>query len=371
MRVCYFGQYDPDYARNQIIRHGLTLAGVEVVPCLVKMELGFPHRYLALSRKFSKIPKPFDAVIVAEVNQPIVFLAKMLTQLYRLPLIFDPFISRYDTLVIDRGIVPQNSTEARYLYWTDRLSMNLADHVFADTYQHRLYYQEKFKVHRPIGVVPIGANTRIFYPQPAESKKNCADSFEILFWGTFIPLQGIQFILKAAYILQQHRQRVCFKLVGNGQTFTEMQRIASEMNLTNVTFLNYIATKQLPAFIQTADVVLGVFGNTQKTLRVVPNKLYEGLAMGKPVITGDTPALREFFTPGQHLHAVPVANPESLAEAIIQLIENKEYRYHLAQQGYEHFSEHFTPRIIGQSVREIIENLASKPVICCRLSEPK
>jgi len=357
MRVCYFGQYDPDYARNQIIRHGLTLAGVEVVPCLVKMELGFPHRYLALSRKFSKIPKPFDAVIVAEVNQPIVFLAKMLTQLYRLPLIFDPFISRYDTLVIDRGIVPQNSTEARYLYWTDRLSMNLADHVFADTYQHRLYYQEKFKVHRSISVVPIGANTRIFYPQPTEAKKNSTDPLEILFWGTFIPLQGIQFILKAAHILQENRQPVCFRMAGNGQTFAEMQNIASELNLNNVTFLNYIAAKQLPSFIQTADIVLGIFGDTQKTLRVVPNKLYEGLAMAKPVITGDTPALRELFTPGQHLHAVPVANPESLAEAIIQLIENKEYRYHLAQQGYKYFSEQFSAEKIGHTIRDILEEL--------------
>jgi len=356
LRVCYFGRYDPDYARNQIIRQGLEMTGIEVVPCRIELELEFPHRYFALTHQFLKASKPFNAVIVAEINQPVMFLARILTRLYRLPLIFDPFISRLDTLVIDRGVIPLNSTEARYLYWTDRLSMNLADHVLADTHQHRLYYQEQFRVHRPISVVPVGANTQIFYPRSIVPPKG-TDLFKVIFWGTFIPLQGIQYILKAAYILQRYHQPVCFEIIGKGQTLPEMRRIALELNLSNVKFLDFIV-QQSPEFIQTADVVLGIFGDTQKTLRVVPNKLYQGIAMTKPVITGDTPALREFFTPGEHLHAVPVAQPEALAEAIIHLIQNKEYRFHLAQQGYKHFCEHFTPEKIGQSMREVIKGLA-------------
>lgn len=361
MRVCYFGEYAPNYARNWVIRTGLATQGVEVVPCQVPLAStnGRLRLYHCLLQRFTFISGPLDALFVAEINHAVMPLAWLLARRHRLPIVFDPFVSRYDSLVLDRKQIAQRSWRAGYLYLSDRISMNLADHVLADTHQHRLYYQEKLGVIRPITVVPIGANPQIFHPvsNAAQVTKKKSSPFQVAFWGKFIPLQGVQYILQAAHILEQQVAPVRFSIYGTGQTFAEMQRLARELNLMNVTFCGFIPMEQLPQHIWQADVTLGIFGDTEKARRVVPNKVYEGLAMAKPVITGDSPAIREFFTPGEHLHTVPMADPEALAEAILNLARDEEYRRHLAQQGYKHFQAHFTPEHIGRRVKKILEQL--------------
>lgn len=359
MRVCYFGQYDLNYSRNNIIRQGLNSLGVEVINCQVdiKVQQRVP-KYSNLIRKYFSVMRSIQAIIVAETNHPIMFLAKLLADFSHVPLVFDPFISRYDTLVIDRQSIPADTKYARYLYWIDRLSMNLADNVLADTFEHGMYYKNSLHTYRPITVVPIGANNKIFNPRtPTNVKRESFDTLKIIFWGTFIPLQGIQYILEAAAILQQNHIHVNIIIAGNGQTYLQMHRIAENLELSNVTFLDFIPLIELPKYICDADLVLGIFGDTAKAQRVVPNKLYEGLAMAKPVITGASPAIFEFFHHAQHLHTVPMADPEALAEAIIYLKKNPEYRHHLAQQGYEYFMEQFTPEHIGQHVQDVLEKL--------------
>jgi len=357
MRICYFGQYDPNYSRNSIIRKGLTSLGNEVITCQVNPKIWQPFpKYGKLLRQFVSIAKSVQAIIVAEFNQPVMFLAKALAGSYGLPIIFDPLISRYDTYVYDRQRVVLDSREARYLYWTDRIAMTFATHVLADTMQHSLYYSNKFKIKRPISIVPVGSNDQIFYPGTDE-ERSISNKLQVIFWGTFIPLQGIQYILKAARILQNRRELIYIKIVGTGQTFPEMKKIAEELELKNVTFLAPVPQDQLPAYIRQSDLVLGIFGDTQKATRVVPNKVYQGLAMAKPIITGDSPAIHEFLVPDRHLFTVPMANPEALAEAIVKLAHDKENCQYLAQQGYQHYLANFTPEQVAKKVDDVLRQL--------------
>jgi glycosyltransferase involved in cell wall biosynthesis len=361
MRVCYLGEYQLDYARNWVIRQGLVSQGIQVIPCQidpppVAQPLPVLRRWGALLRRFCATPGPWHAIVVAEANQAVMPLAWALARLHSVPVIFDPFYSQYDTLVCDRRVVEANSWHAAYLLGLDRLAINLADHVLADTDQHRLYYQTRFRMHGPISVIPIGANNRVFYPRPTPQGEY--SQFQIIFWGTFIPLQGIQYILKAAYILQERGKPVHFNIAGSGQTLVAMRQMVKDLNLLNVTFLGPIPAEQLPSLIQRADLALGIFGDTAKAQRVVPNKVYEGLAMAKPVITGDSPAIKEFFTPGEHLHTVSMGDPKGLADAILFLARDEEYRRHLARHGYERFSASFTPEHISQQLMVVLKQLA-------------
>ena len=54
----------------------------------------------------------------------------------------------------------------------------------------------------------------------------------------------------------------------------------------------------------------------------VQNKIYEGLAMAKPVITGDSPAVRRNLTPGENIWVCRREDPQALAEAIRTLFEH-------------------------------------------------
>ena len=90
---------------------------------------------------------------------------------------------------------------------------------------------------------------------------------------------------------------------------------------------------------------------------MIPNKVYECVAMGKPVVTADTPAIRELFEDGE-LMFVKVSDHISLANAIMTLKNNRELANDIAQKGYQKFLRFATPNVLGRQLLEIInENI--------------
>jgi len=353
VRVCYFGKYDPAYSRNAVIRKGLAQSGVEVVECRIDSGLG-TAQYSGLLAQMRQVKGRLDAIIVAEHNQFVVPLAWAWACQCGARLVFDPLTSIYNTDVVDRRVVAACSWTARRRFWLDALSMRLADAVLADTDQHRQYFAAMFglrldKVH----VVPVGADDELYKPS---SPQKASPHFLVLFWGTYIPLHGVETILHTAYLLRD-RKDIIIELIGDGQMYVAARRLADELGLPATMFRPRVPRTELPNAIAQADVCLGIFGDTPKARRVVPNKVYEALAMRKPVITGDSPALREFFVPGEHLWAVPMADSQGLAEAILMLKDNLALREAVAEQGHARFCEYFTPRTIGYRVKQILDQI--------------
>ena len=113
-----------------------------------------------------------------------------------------------------------------------------------------------------------------------------------------------------------------------------------------------MAQGELVQCIARSDICLGAFGNTPQSLMTVQNKIYEGLAMAKPVITGDSPAIRGSFIHGKHLYCCSRENPRDLAEAIRTLQKDSVLRQTLADNGYDLYREHFTIEKLGQLFEE-------------------
>lgn len=182
--------------------------------------------------------------------------------------------------------------------------------------------------------------------------------FNILFYGKFIPLQGVQYIIKAAKILEKYPD-LHFRIVGQGQTYPEMHKLASDLRVKNIEFIGRTPYEDIPRYIEVADMVLGIFGDTDKTLRVIPNKVYEAVAMAKPVITGDTPAARELFKDREDILLCKVMNEQDLSEKIVQLRNNKQLLNLIASNGYKVFNEQAKPRVIAQNLLKALidENL--------------
>jgi glycosyltransferase involved in cell wall biosynthesis len=116
----------------------------------------------------------------------------------------------------------------------------------------------------------------------------------VLFYGGFSPLHGIDKILYAAKYLEDENVR--FTLVGKGQTWEEMVELSKKLYLRNLEFTDNIDYRKLSYFISQFDVGLGIFGDTGKAMRVVPNKVYRLAACAKPVVSRETPGIKEVFT---------------------------------------------------------------------------
>ena len=93
----------------------------------------------------------------------------------------------------------------------------------------------------------------------------------------------------------------------------------------------------------------------------VQNKIYEGLAMAKPVLTGDGPAVRAALTHGEQVWLCPRADPAALADAIRTLKANPALRARLAAQGRARFLEIGTLEAVGAALRRHLEELLGCP----------
>ena len=175
----------------------------------------------------------------------------------------------------------------------------------------------------------------------------------------FLPLHGIEHILQAAKLLQKEWE-VRFIILGKGAKYDGMRRLAGELDLRRVEFGGPFNLSDLPRLMPKVDICLGIFGKTEQAERVVPNKVFESMAMRKPIITGDNPAIRELFEPQRHLYTVPLGSAESIADAILDLMKNNHLRQGIADEGYRLFLEKYTTEGIGRIVSDLLQKITIK-----------
>jgi glycosyltransferase involved in cell wall biosynthesis len=366
IRVCYFGTYSrgEEYARNNAIISGLESNGIEVLQCqadvwatheekmkalergMIAQAWAYLCTYLKLMFRYLRMPA-HDFMFVGYIGHIDVFPAFLLAMLRRKPIVFDAFFSLYNTVVEDRGLYKKNSVRAKILHLIDRWSCKLADLVLIDTWEHAKYFCQEFRLKESkFLAVPLGTDEKNFFPRPWPEEDGMLDCIS---YSSYIPLHGIDTQLDAAEILRDQAD-IRFTFVGKGQLYDEMREKAKKASLENVTFIEWVTHAELVEMIAKADVVLGIFGKTDKASRVIPYKAYEALSMRKPLVTGDSVASRDMLVDGVHAILSPMGDAESLAKAILELKDDPQKRNQIAQQGRDIFEQKCTSEMIADSI---------------------
>jgi glycosyltransferase involved in cell wall biosynthesis len=260
------------------------------------------------------------------------------------PVVFNPLVSLTDTFVDDRGRFRRDSLAGRALELVDRGALGAADLVVADTAAHADFLADLARIPRDrVEVCLVGAEERVFKPgwEPEEP-------FTVLFVGKLIPLHGVETVLTAAGIANELR----FKVVGSGQLDALLGDAPA--NVEHVRWLEY---EQLPGALRTAGCALGIFGTSDKAQRVIPNKVFQALASGAPVVTADTPAARELLTDGKDALLVPPADAEALVNAIRRLAGDAALGRRIAAAGRATYEAAASERVLGERWRSLLERL--------------
>lgn len=161
MKVCYFGDYDINYSRNSVIIGGLKQNGVDVVCVNCKPER--PDKYKYLISELRKLNGSYDLLIVGfGTSRLTVLIAKIFGTG---PLVWDAFISVYETYVFDRKYLSKWSLRAAYHFFWDWFNCVLADKVLLDTKEHIRYFVTTFGVSELKFIkVWVGTDDTIFCP---------------------------------------------------------------------------------------------------------------------------------------------------------------------------------------------------------------
>jgi glycosyltransferase involved in cell wall biosynthesis len=375
--VIFFGAYDPAYPRNAVLRLGLEQNGAVVRECRTSTRWRFWARYPLLVLEFVRcVRRPREGedrarrrvLFVPEFCAKDVPLAKLLGLLTARRVVFDPLAARYETKILDWRRKPPSSLTAWWNFRIDVVSFRLADVVLADTAAHRDYYLRTYLL-RPAkaAVLPIGCDDRLFRPRPAPPAA-AGRPFEVLFFGSFLPLHGVEIISEAARFLAKEKN-IRFRFIGEGQTYPRVRAYFKEHGLENADFLGRVPLNRLPGEIAGADVCLGVFGRTEKSRRVVPHKIYQALAMAKAVVTARNPAVEELFVHRRDIFMCDEPLAASLALAILELRRDSGLRESLAAAGARLMQSAYTPRAVGARLLDLLAGGQVSPFN--KISRPK
>lgn len=354
LRVCHFGHYDATYSRNRVLRKALGRLGAQIIP--VNDERRFSVRSLSLC--LSGLRREYDLLLVGYPGHTDMPLARIVSAVKHVPIAFDAFMSLYESYVVDQGTVRANSVTARRYFVADRVSLALADMVLMDTGAHISYLVDTFGVPKSkFRRIWAGSDDEVMYPRGGATGSN---GFVAFFYGNFFPMHGIEYIIEAAKILESWAEPVEFVIVGSGQTYPTAREVVERLGVRSVKFLGRLPYEHLPVVMSQGHVCLGIFGNTQKAQRVIPNKVFDGLAMQRAVVTADTPAIRESLTHAKNVWLCPAGNGEALAEAIVTLKRDENLREDIAKNGHEHFRQHFSIEAISRDLAPVIMELLQR-----------
>jgi glycosyltransferase involved in cell wall biosynthesis len=370
MRIVCWGTYDLGKPRNRILLRGLKEAGAEVVEIHADIWKGIDDKgdvagtgrklllmlkwlaaYPALLWRYMRASR-HDAVLVGYMGQLDVLVLWPFAKLRGVPVVWDVFLSLYNTVVEDRRIVSPFNPLAWLLFAWEWLACRAASQLIMDTRTHADYLADLYGL-KPgsVGAVFVGVEPEAF---PPCQKKNPADpgkEINVLFYGQFIPLHGIETIIRAAQAAVGEPIR--WTLIGRGQEAGSIRHLLADAP-AKVEWIEWVRYEALRDHIAQADVCLGIFGDTDKAARVIPNKVFQILSSGKPLVTRDSPAIRELLSPETDgVYLVPPTDPGALLDGVRSVHQSSL----LARPQRDETLEASRPRAIGVKTLALLDEI--------------
>jgi glycosyltransferase involved in cell wall biosynthesis len=355
MRVCFVAGREPGYQRNRVQLRALESLDVELEEIVSNASHYYQRFPRVIWRLFRERGFRPDIYYVGFLGHPLV---PLLQALAGRPIVFDPFISLFDTLCNDRRRFAPSSFMGRLLFGLDRWACEGADIILLDTEAHIDFFASSFA--QPRGKFRrlwVGADDRRYYPRSREDR-GPGQSVEVFYYATFQPLHGVDVVLGAAELLGDDHE-ISLHIVGRGPELRRLQnRLDAAVGKGYCTWRPWVNEEELPLNIARADICLGGhFSTMPKASRVIPGKTYQFLAMRKPVIVGDNPANSELLTHGRDAFFVRMGDSEALAEAIRELAGDKEQRDTLAGKGYGKYRDNCTPEVLAGELENVLDEV--------------
>jgi glycosyltransferase involved in cell wall biosynthesis len=179
-----------------------------------------------------------------------------------------------------------------------------------------------------VRLLPSGVDTDLFAPAP----KNDTDGPIVLFMGTIYRFSGLDRVIRDWKKVLAVHPRAKLVIVGTGEDQARLENIATETGIaSNLVFTGMQPYSRLPEFIQASDICINPFELNGITSRILPTKLFQYLACGKPVIASKLPGTLPFLRGEED--GVIYTEPADTVNAVIKLLSDPTARQKLGEQG--------------------------------------
>lgn len=209
--------------------------------------------------------------------------------------------------------------------------------------------------------LPNGVNVNFYNPERIEdsdfrARNNFKSTDLLLFYGGILGYaQGLEIILKAAKLLED-KPEVQFIIQGSGPEKDKLVNLKAELKVTNVHFFDPVSKSEMPSIVKAIDVALVPLKNLPLFQGAIPSKVFEALAMKKPLLLGvDGEARQHFIEKAQAgLFFLP-ENEEDLVRQIRQIVENPGKLIDMGNNARSYVSTHFNRDKIALDFLKLLE----------------
>ncbi|MFH1296898.1 MAG: glycosyltransferase family 4 protein [Bacteroidota bacterium] len=181
------------------------------------------------------------------------------------------------------------------------------------------------------------------------------EDFIVFYGGILGHAQGLEVMLEAARVLS-HDPRLKFVIAGEGPLKRALTDQAEQWGLSSVTFLPAYPKNRMPDVIREIDVSIVPLRKLDLFLGAIPSKIFENLAMGKPVLLGIAGEAKELFVDrGECALAFTPEDADDLVRAITEIRMEPDLYDRLSKNAYIYVSEYFDREKIFLDFQRFIE----------------
>ena len=343
--ILWWGRSDPGYSRNRIVLNLLSEMGWRI-------EFFHPFSsFLGRAQAFLQRPKIPQLIWVPCFRQRDMHSAVFWARRWKCPLVFDPLISAYQKEVFEKGKWSASQRPAARLRSWEGDLFRQADAVIADTRLHARFYIDTFALDPgKVCVVYVGAEDTVFRAADVDPSEV---PVEVLFYGSFLALQGPDVIIDAAMAIEN--KTLQWVLLGDGDLRPALE--ARSQGLPNVRFEPWMPYEHLPQRLARAHILLGIFGTTPKAAMVIPNKVFQAMAVGRPLITRRSAAYPQGMQDSDVIGWVPPGDARAVADLVAKMAADPGGLLQRGHQTRQLYDRYFSLNHIREQLQTTLEKV--------------
>ena len=252
------------------------------------------------------------------------------------------------------------------LEWLERRLYAAADRVVTvgEGYQREL--EARGVAPDRIDVVPNGVDLSVFRPDAdgaaVRAEYGLGERFVCAFVGTIGMGCGLDVVLRAARRLRElGRDDLVFLLVGDGAVRGDLERRARAERLSNVVFTGRQPRQRMPEFLAASDACLVHLVRKELFKTVLPSKIFEASATGRPIVLGVEGVAAELVSAAEAGLCIEPENEGELLEALTKLAGDRSMAHRLGANGLSRLAKRYDVERLAEAYLELLGRVGAAP----------
>ncbi|UTF49419.1 WcaI family glycosyltransferase [Desulfomicrobium sp. ZS1] len=295
-----------------------------------------------------------DVMLVISPPLGLGIIAYIISKIKRMPFIFHIQDMQPDA-AIDLGML-KNSNAILFLRYIEKIIYKNADYVSTISYSMMQKLIDKSLSKKKLFLlrnwITIDCISDSITSYMFREKYGLIDKFVFLYSGNIGEKQGLEHVIHAA--AQISDPNIQFVISGNGANIAKLKRLAGNMDVSNVLFIDLQPKECLAAMLRAADVCLIIQKEVMSTL-VFPSKLMNIMMAGRPSVvttTEDTELGRVIVDSGSGYLCEP-ENSDRLREALLAAYGDERLR-EKGDNAFQYALQHFSKKAILNEFNEFL-----------------